>query len=143
MEANDQFVEFLRICSAYEESAIVHGAWGMMHRIHENVCAEHVCVSSCSLAQFIDIIRRSIATHSTITMECTHGPYLTRIKVKVMEIYLTFVDARVTMLWIFYLQYPIIRMRMMYGFETLIRCVGVSSHRQQMDITMSYPRYLK
>lgn len=54
-------------------------------------------------------------------------------------IYLAFIDAGISVLRVFDLQNPVLRMRMMNGTETLIGCVCVPSDRQQMDIAVPHP----
>lgn len=55
---------------------------------------------------------------------------------------LTLVNPRISVLWVFNLQHPVLRVRLVDGLKPLIRGVGVSTHSQQMDVPVSYPRHL-
>lgn len=57
--------------------------------------------------------------------------------------YLALVNTGILLLWISYPQRPFFRVRRVHRLETLVARVGVSTDRQQVDVSMSYPRYLK
>lgn len=53
--------------------------------------------------------------------------------------HLTFVDARVALLRVLDLKGPIFILRLVYARESLVTCVRVATHGQQVDVTVSNP----
>ena len=56
--------------------------------------------------------------------------------------HLAFVETGITSLTVFDLQRPIFGKSGADNTEALVGCVGVATHRQNMNVTMAYPRNL-
>lgn len=57
--------------------------------------------------------------------------------------YLAFIDSSVLTLRITYFEYPFLRMWRVQRLKSLVTCISITSHCQQVDVTMSHPRNLK